>query len=288
MSFGFSATNNNNQILFSDSSYVLEFIGKATLRTDLGYKGFSGYYDSSVPSSWRYYWIGSFELKDFPLWYHIGYYEIEANANDMIAFSYVPVNDVFTGILYQHQITPTVTRFYVLTQNTRNINNDPFAPQVYCFKKITTKPDTGHGIKIYNSSGNETFTTQANVLIQKAGSQMNLSTSRLAPGKYSNFIYVSNNNNSHTYYIENHALVNPSASITKPAICYYCPATGVGYRGSGGINAFFELGIRFNNSLNVLQTQWGNVADLYSGYNSTKNIPAHSSFAMVIDGADYD
>lgn len=287
MSFGFYAKNNNGQLMFSDSSYTLEYIGKATLRTDIGYNGFSLYYAQNA-KDWRYYIYGGYTIYDLPMPYSIGYYDVEATASELVAFSYVPVNDVFTAIIYQKQLNATTTRFYVLTQGNTNISNDPFAPQVYCFKKITQKSDTGHGIKIYDANGNETFTTQANIAILKAGANMSVQASRMSAGKYSNLVYASNNNNVHALNVQDHALVSSAQYMAKPAISYYSPSSGIGYIGSGGVNRFFELGVRYNNISNVIQSQWAEVVSVYSGYNSTKNIAAHTSFAMMIDGADYD
>lgn len=288
MSFGFYAKNNNSQILFSDSSYVLEFAGKATLRTDIGYKGFSGYNYPDVPTDWRYYYYYGW-IYDKPIWYNLGYYDIAGDADDIVAFSYVPVNDIFTGIVYQYQLNETTTRLHVITQCNTNIYNDPFAPQVYCFRKITPKADSGHGLKIYNAAGAETFTTQANVLIQKGGANLSVNASRLGPGTFYNLVYASNNFNVHEKNIQNHALINTPLSMSKPAISYYPPGTGLGYRGGYGIYELFELGMRYNNVDNILQSQWGSIGTVYlNNANQQKNIPAHQSFAMMIDGSDYD
>ena len=280
MSFGFYAKNNNSQILFSDTSYCLEFIGKATLRTDIGYKGFNHVIQYADLLYSRYNDVIFYDLP----YYSIGYYDINAQASDMIAFSYVP-NGHFTGIVYQHQIDANTTRFYVIAQGNTNIYNDPNAPIVYCFRKITPTTNSGHGIKIYDASGNETLSTRSNLMMLKAGAQMSLPATKLARGTYFALVRRSNNNGVNALNITDHACVNTPLSMTKPAISFYSPATGLA-PGASSIYGLFELGARYNRTSNIIQSQWGEIQTVTGA--STKQIPAHSNFAMVIDGADYD
>lgn len=281
MSFGFYAKNNNGQILFSDTSYCLEYIGKATLRTDIAYKGFNRHTD--IPTYLYQYLYGKY-FYDAPI-YMLGYYDITAQASNMVAFSYVQ-NGHFTGIVYQHQIDANTTRLYVLAQGVTNIDNDPCAPVVYCFRKISPTPNTGHGIKIFDASGNETLNTSSNIMMLKAGAQMDLPTTKMARSIYGSLYSPSNNNGTFELNITDHACINTPLSMTKPAISFYSPATANAYTVSS-ISWLHELGVRYNRTSNIIQSQWGSIANIYSGL-ATKQIPSHSNFAMVIDGADYD
>ena len=284
MAFGFYAANDSNQVICSDSSYTLEYIGKATLRTDIGYYGFNR---KAISSSLRYYAPFGNTLYDDPQ-YMLGTYEIEAQASDLVAFSYVQPNDIFTGIVYQHQETSTTTRFYVITQGVTGIPNDPNAPIVYCFRKISAKPSLGSGLQIYDGSGNLTFTTQANTLRLKGGAALSINASTLRYGYYSSLYYGSNNNGVNALNIQNHSCIGSIQSMSKPAISFYPAVTGIANENNAGLADYYDLGIRYNSSIQQLQTQYGNQGNFYLGSYDNRNIPAYNSFAMMIDGSDYD
>lgn len=282
MSYGFEAKNDYSQVLFSDKSYTLEYIGKATLRTDIGYKGWTGY----TPTSGYRYFDTYGTRYDFP-WYLLGYYEIEAQSQDMVAFCQIAPNDIFTGIVYQHQQTATTTRFYVISQGLTNINNDPNAPTIYCFRKIQPKASDGYGMQIYDAYGNLTFSTKSNMMVEKAGAVVAVQYSNFAASSTGSLPYASNNGGTNALNIKNHSFINTPISMTKPALSFYPTATGVFT--SGTPFHLLDCGARYNSSLNVIQTQYGRVGSVFPVYRPpNRQIPEHNTFVMMIDGADYD
>jgi hypothetical protein len=274
--FGFKAVNDYNQILFSDSSYVLEFVAKAT---------WVRRYDIQTAGGTNTRFLNIFsEIKCHPL-YIINEYTINIPNTDLLAFSHVTFPS-YTAILYQTAINSTTTRLLVVGQLYEQ-------PQVYCFRKIVGSSG-GYGIKVFDAAGAETFSTNTRTLIPRAASNISVTASPWFVKRYSvnnSYYFAANNGNENLEAYYDNALIGPATAIAKPAINFHSQMSAVVFGGGGtnSIKVFCEPGVRYNSSSQTLQLQHG----VGSGQTSIPNapevrVPAHNVFTMVIDGAYYD
>lgn len=273
--FGLNAVNNNNQLLFSDRSYVLEFVAKAT---------WVRRYDVQTVGGYNPRWMTIFsEVKSCPI-YVINEFTVSVPYDQLLAFSYVTFPS-YTAILYQTQIDANTTKLLVVSQLYEQ-------PQVYCFKKMTPSGG-GYGLKLFDAAGNETFSTNKRVLIPQAASVVSVSTTPWSVQQYSvntDYSFNVNGPSQTTEYYSDHALISAAPSLSKPAINFHSQMTCVTRSGvTGGLYAFCEPAVRYNAGTSTIQMQHGSTAiNTYIGGSPVMVIPAHSVFSMVIDGAYYD
>lgn len=274
--FGFKAVNDYNQILFSDSSYVLEFVAKATWVRRYDIQAVGG-------TNTRFLNIFS-EVKSHPF-YVINEYNVNIPNTELLAFSHVTFPS-YTAILYQTAINSTTTRLLVVGQLYEQ-------PQVYCFRKIVGSSG-GYGIRVFDAAGAETFSTNTRTLIPRAASDIPVTASPWFVQTYSvnnSYSFAVNGGNQNTEYYYDIGLINATTTIAKPAINFHSQMSSVVYDG-GGSNSFkvyAEPGVRYNPSTQTMQLQHGVTSSTVVLTNAPEvRVPAHNVFTMVIDGAYYD
>lgn len=273
--FGLNALNDNNQILFSDTSYVLQFVTKATWVTR---------YNVSVIGGTNPRWMTIFsEVKSCPI-YVINEFTVNIPYDQLLAFSHVTFPS-YTAILYQSQIDANNTRLLVISQMNEQ-------PQVYCFRKMAPTGN-GYGLKLFDSSGNETFSTNTRALIPRAAANVSVGITPWSVQRYTvnnSYSFNVNGPNQTTEYYSDIALINPTSAIAKPAINFHSQMTCVTRSSvSSSSYAFCEPAVRYNASTSTIQLQHGSTAlNVFVSGSPVIVVPAHSVFSMIIDGAYYD
>lgn len=268
MSYGFEAVNDNNDVLFSDTSYTLEYFGKAT------YQGWA-----VQIGSFYYYTRNGSTLYNLP-GYGLADYYVNIPPADLLAFAYIPYPG-FTSILFQ-RASGSGTQLYAIAQNAT-------PPTIYCFRKTQQQDFSGKwGINLYDSNGNVCFSSEANNLIPKAGANMYCPASNLVAYQVDQSYRAGNSGNEGATTISSTALLSSSKSgIVKPAISTFGTGTASIY--DNLYQTFiFELGFRYNSATSKIDAQWGQVGAGQFGTRITRQIPSTTNFVTVIDGAMYD
>jgi hypothetical protein len=164
-------------------------------------------------------------------------------------------------------------------------------PTVYCFRPYFT-PVSGYGMAVYRGDNSLAFSTSGRALIPRGAFDTNVAYSNLA-GRFWSLNgsrgYMSNGPSETVEYVTSTPSISTVGIIAKPAIGYYGQMTGLMNRKDMGTYYFFESGARLNISSGQLETQWGQSGTV--GLDRTyygRQVPAHNTFTLVIDGAMYD
>lgn len=275
--FGLEVTNDFNEVLFTDSSYVLQYAGKAVWqqRYNLMHYG--------VTNS-RYLTLVGYTIYSAPH-FVINRMRVSVPSTELLAFSYVP-SPSFTAILYTTAVDANTTDILVIAQEEE-------VPEVYCFRKIQPVAG-GYGMQLRDAAGNITVTSNAQLLIPKAGAVIPVPYTNQYVKSWSRnsaYSFTTNGGDENNMYITSYAPIRSiPATVTKPAICYYTQATAVIESStSSGNYGFIEHALRYNTTTKQFEGQHGLTALTYiNSTSATIRVPAHSVFTMMIDGAFYD
>lgn len=275
--FGLSATNDYGELLFSDSSAVLEYLGKATWQKR---------YNNNSPGNVnpRYWQMEGYAPVYSRPHYVVNEYLIAAPSSDLLCFVHVPWPS-FTAIQYTTPVEQNLTRLNVIGQVFD-------VPEVYCFRKIAPKSG-GYGMSLWDSAGNLTFTTNSRMLVPRAASVVAVPyTSQFTQAWSQNrsFSFAVNGSDQNTTYTQINGLIRPVGHVAKPAIAYYPAITGVVQSGSSNsYYDFIESAVRYRADIGAIEHQWGSAANTYINSGAAEiRVPAHSQFCVVIDGTAYD
>jgi len=265
--FGFRVSNNYGEIVVSDSSYTLEYAGKAT------------YSQMFRPTTFRYKAIGGgADLLNGPIFTGAEFF-VDLPHDEFLAFSYSQWPN-FTSVMYQIPVTSTRTRLLVATQVS-------FVPTIYCFRKIQPKSG-GHGIAVRDSSGNLTFTTQSKILVPLAAANFTVPS---AGNIYTRFIgseiIVLEGPSNGPEVVTDLGSLRPLPAMQKPAIAYSSTSTLI-VNVDGGFHEFWESGLRLNLSAGRFEHQYGYIDQATIVQRTNIKPGAHPGFALAIDGAMYD
>ena len=274
MAFGFSALNENGLLLFSDATYNLSFAGKAT------YTGQQAFWATNI----GYFLANNFNIPTGELWY----YSFNSGGADAIFLVHAPA-PAFASVLTANRSGNTYSITVVAQPGGRKGSiPSSLIPQVYCFTKQTSAPNTGHGVNVFNSAGEVAFSSNGNPLIIKAVYDAtyrasNLQVFRAADGPFNR---VGNGPSPSTQYITTTGPLNTVGNISKPLVFFPNHESATMY--TGGIYYFFEIGARFDNNTKALQTSWMCPFQVAAFSGTTYNRAQRVAYAFVADGADYD
>ena len=265
MAFGFLIKNTNNNVLVSDKTYNLSFVGKASY-----VRAWTSYYASNNP---RFYSNYGYNLESAQI-FHLYEYSFDGLGLDVIPFCYAPYPD-YTGIVGITK-TGTVYTYYVITQAFE-------LPTIYCFSKVPLAVKTGWGLNVFDAAGVPTFTSNDPKMLQLVGAyDASYGNSSLGFASGSLFMPLSNSGQINT------APIIPLVKVpNKPAILSH--TIGSAYNSASANGTFFENGVRFNSTTKNIETRWGMVSvSNYDDTSRTIDLPARTGYVGLIDGADYD
>jgi hypothetical protein len=265
MAFGFLIKNTNNNVLVSDKTYNLSFVGKASY-----VQSWNSRYVSENP---RFYVGFGLSLENAQI-FCLYEYSFNGNGLEVVPFCYSPYPN-YTGIVGIEKVGNVYT-YYVVTQAEQ-------LPTIYCFSKISLQVKTGWGLNVFDASGKPTFTSNNPKMLNLVGAYD-------ASYGDSSLGYI---NGDLSMPISNSGQINTAPIIplvkapVKPAILSH--TIGSAYISRSPSGTFLESGIRYNPTTKNIETRWGMVSvSNYDDRSRTINLPARTGFVGLIDGADYD
>ena len=261
MSYGFRVKNNSGNILVSDETYNLVYLGKATF---IGVT----YTFTSVLN------IPTFEVSELK-------YEINSGGAPIVPFLYNPNSggnsnrSAFGGIA-NLELVGNIWTLYIYIDRFAS-----FVPTVYCFRRIASAPLTGYGMAVFDASGAQTYNTNANHINLKSIVNVAYGASSVQCGTFSGYVYC------RPSYADTVTAAGPT-TLAKPALSYGTQNNSAAYSTGSQRQYFFENLAYYDTSNKLIYTRWGFLANprTFSGYGF--NVSPGTVTTLLIDGAEYD